>query len=550
MYDLNLKIKNLDFEDDMVAAAFLSNLKYFLSQLGIDSSTIIGDYDKFPSVTCSINSLDEFRELFSEYSEDEIRSYKFNWHEVSKYQLSEDIIKEYKDYIKWDVLFKEYKKGNVGYDKNIIDKYRDRDCIDTFKQEINSDIKPIPIGIDTSALYKIYKKYMKELKDYSSYIDYINTEDDIEYVALRLDNVLSKIDIIHTTGMISQEQWDSQSIDYVDFKVIIQFCTENCIPSYDTEIINVKNILDKEEYDNLISNYIYANDTMTCIDYKYNEDDMGEEEYTFSAEEIINFIKSTKEPDEDSFEKIKYMIGNMTRVERDKFEHEMYNDDKLSDKFTNLFSIKFEDLDFDEALDIVVKINCKYINKPLDFSQDDINELEKVVVCSSQSSDMRITYLSYLLVGSIGNNMNVFDYVHDNYDDLNEQCQKIADLLLDAKEVAEKMANAREYKKPDNKPVNIETITTKNIASIFGLPDLIPEELWKKISNMNLSKEFIIQYRNKLDMKSLVSNPIFGKYMASDSKFFDMFIDKAIEYQAKKSDGSSLYRIKLDDLDI
>ena len=67
---------------------------------------------------------------------------------------------------------------------------------------------------------------------------------------------------------------------------------------------------------------------------------------------------------------------------------------------------------------------------------------------------------------------------------------------------------------------------------------------------MDLSKEFIINYRNKLDMKVLIANPVFGKYMASDIDFFDMFIDDAKKCQAKKSDGTSLYRINLNDFDI
>ena len=137
--------------------------------------------------------------------------------------------------------------------------------------------------------------------------------------------------------------------------------------------------------------------------------------------------------------------------------------------------------------------------------------------------------------------------------------KEVADIILKAKEEYD-AKNSKDDIDPiprctnrvdlDSKSANIKTITSGNIASIFGNPNTIPNDLWKKISSMNLSKEFIINYRNKLDMKVLIANPIFGKYMASDMDFFDMFIDDAKKCQAKKSDGTSLYRINLNDFDI
>lgn len=545
MYDLNLKIKNLDFEDDMVAAAFLSNLKYFFSEIGIEPSTIIGEFEKFPSVTCNINSLKEFKELFSDYSEEEIKSSKFNWHEVSKYQLSEDILYKYKEYIKWDILIEEYKNGNVEYSKNILAKYKSYiNDTDAFKEEINSVIRPIPIVLSSTTPFDTYKKYMHELRKYSSYIDCINSNDDIDYVVSGLNNILTKIVVIHSNENITEEQWLSQSIDYIDFKIIIQFCMENNILSYDDTVINVSNILDMDEYNNLIVEYMNmdGDDIIECIKYKYDKDDVEDYEEEFNAGEVVNFIKSSKELDEDTFTKLKYIVSHMNESESDKFESILGEDLELYDKFVKIFSYNTKPVGFDEALDKLVSINYRYMNKEFIISEEDYKELEKVVLSITKSSDIRLISLARLATKSINNKKNIFDYIFDNYNKFDESDKRVADLILETKEKYEPKNN--------NKPIHVQTITTNNIASIFGNPDMIPSELWRKISNMKLSKEAIIQYKDKLDMKTLISNPIFGKYMASDSIFFDMFIEDAKKYQAKKTDGSSLYRIKLDDLDI
>ena len=76
MYDINLKLKNIEFENDDRAVEFVSTLLSQFDGLGIDVSNIDYTIDKFAN-HCEINSLKEFREMFSDYTEEEIKSSKF-----------------------------------------------------------------------------------------------------------------------------------------------------------------------------------------------------------------------------------------------------------------------------------------------------------------------------------------------------------------------------------------------------------------------------------------------------------------------------------------
>ena len=98
MYDLNLKIKSLEFKDDKEAKFFEINLMSFFDSINIDPATIDITFDKFPdNKTQEIKSLKEFKKLFPDYNMNQIKSSRFNWDQISKYQLSDDIIDKYEN---------------------------------------------------------------------------------------------------------------------------------------------------------------------------------------------------------------------------------------------------------------------------------------------------------------------------------------------------------------------------------------------------------------------------------------------------------------------
>ena len=575
MYDLNLKIKNLEFKDDKEAKFFEINLMSFFDSINIDPATIDITFDKFPdNKTQEIKSLKEFKKLFPDYNMNQIKSSRFNWDQISKYQLSDDIIDKYEDHINWGVLIEEYNKGNVIYDNSILSKHT-KNRKPAYIAE-NRDIQPIPI-IANGNITDMYNDYIDFLKKCADYLrgDVI----DIDNTNKRLSVIINNISQIYIAPGLEINRCNS--INYDDYITIYNYCKWNLLYPYTDGLLCIKvEGLDEKERKDMIeeinSLYKYNN-----INYRYNKDDddlievhefkidnqgtqvnyhtesLNDENREYTADEIVDFIKSTDNVTKKKLDKLKSMLSHIDYSNANKLYTILDNDIELSKKYVKFFTVEGDNtMTFEYALEKVVDIfsNIKY-----PIQEKEYEELEKIMVSITNRENPKFIVLAFFITKSITNRLSIFDYIHNNYDNYTDEFKEVADIILKAKEEYD-AKNSKDGIDPiprctnrvdlDSKSANIKTITSGNIASIFGDPKTIPNDLWKKISSMNLSKEFIINYRNKLDMKVLIANPVFGKYMASDMDFFDMFIDDAKKCQAKKSDGTSLYRINLNDFDI
>ena len=575
MYDLNLKIKNLEFKDDKEAKFFEINLMSFFDSINIDPATIDITFDKFPdNKTQEIKSLKEFKKLFPDYNMNQIKSSRFNWDQISKYQLSDDIIDKYEDHINWGVLIEEYNKGNVIYDNSILSKHT-KNRKPAYIAE-NRDIQPIHI-IANGNITDMYNDYINFLKKCADYLrgDVI----DIDNTNKRLSVVLNNISQIYITPELEINRCNS--INYDDYITIYNYCKWNLLYPYTDGLLCIKvEGLDEKERKDMIeeinSLYKYNN-----INYRYNKDDddlievhefkidnqgtqvdyhtesLKDKNREYTADEIVDFIKSTDNVTKKKLDKLKSMLSHIDYSNETKLYTMLDNDMELSEKYAKFFTVEGDNtMTFEYALEKVVDIfsNIKY-----PIQEKEYEELEKIMVSITNRENPKFIVLAFFITKSITNRLSIFDYIHNNYDNYTDEFKEVADIILKAKEEYD-AKNSKDGIDPiprctnrvdlDSKSANIKTITSGNIASIFGDPKTIPNDLWKKISSMNLSKEFIINYRNKLDMKVLIANPVFGKYMASDMDFFDMFIDDAKKCQAKKSDGTLLYRINLNDFDI
>ena len=575
MYDLNLKIKNLEFKDDKEAKFFEINLMSFFDSINIDPATIDITFDKFPdNKTQEIKSLKEFKKLFPDYNMNQIKSSRFNWDQISKYQLSDDIIDKYEDHINWDILIEEYNKGNVIYDNSILSKHT-KNRKPAYIAE-NRDIQPIPI-IANGNITDMYNDYIDLLKKCADYLrgDVI----DIDNTNKRLSVVLNNISQIYITPELEINRCNS--INYDDYITIYNYCKWNLLYPYTDGLLCIKvEGLDEKERKDMIeeinSLYKYNN-----INYRYNKDDddlievhefkidnqgtqvdyhtesLKGKNREYTADEIVDFIKSTDNVTKKKLDKLKSMLSHIDYSNANKLYTILDNDIELSKKYVKFFTVEGDNtMTFEYALEKVVDIfsNIKY-----PIQEKEYEELEKIMVSITNRENPKFIVLAFFITKSITNRLSIFDYIHNNYDHYINEFKEVADIILKAKEEYG-AKNSKDDIDPiprcvnrvdlKSKPAKAKTITSENIASIFGDPKTIPNDLWKKISSMDLSKEFIINYRNKLDMKVLIANPVFGKYMASDMDFFDMFIDDAKKCQAKKSDGTSLYRINLNDFDI
>ena len=715
MYDLNLKIKNLEFKDDKEAKFFEINLMSLFDSINIDPATVDITFDKFPdNKTQEIKSLKEFKKLFPDYNMNQIKSSQFNWDQISKYQLSDDIIDKYEEHINWDILIEEYNKGNVKYDNSILSKHA-KNRKPAYIAE-NRDIQPIPI-IANENITDMYNDYIDLLKKCADYLrgDVI----DIDNTNKRLSVIFNNISLIYIAPELEINRCNS--INYDDYITIYNYCKWDLSYPYSDGLLCIKvEGLDEKERKDMIeeikSLYKYNN-----INYRYNKDDddlievhefkidnqgtqvdyhtesLKGKNREYTADEIVDFIKSTDNVTKEKLDKLKNMLSHIDQLNIVKLYAMLDSDIELSQKYVNFFSIegdnimtfeyalekvvdifsnikypisqkeyeelekivvsvtnsedpkfivltffitksitnrlsifdyihnnydnyidefkevadiilkakeeydaknnknsKLEDivnfmsneeitfenvkklknmvkdvnpsdiLTFDEALELVISVYSNYNNKPVLLSEEEVDKLKKVIFCGIISSDTNLKFLSMLISNCIRNGKNIIDYINENYSNYDDKLKEVANKVLDSmieplnsisdcidsKDAIDPIPRCTNRVDLDSKSANIKTITSGNIASIFGNPNTIPNDLWKKISSMNLSKEFIINYKNKLNMKVLIANPIFGKYMASDMDFFDMFIDDAKKCQAKKSDGTSLYRINLNDFDI
>lgn len=575
MYDLNLKIKNLEFKDDKEAKFFEINLMSFFDSINIDPATIDITFDKFPdNKTQEIKSLKEFKKLFPDYNMNQIKSSRFNWDQISKYQLSDDIIDKYEDHINWDILIEEYNKGNVIYDNSILSKHA-KNRKPAYIAE-NRDIQPIPI-IANGNITDMYNDYIDLLKKCADYLrgDVI----DIDNTNKRLSVIINNISQIYIAPGLEINRCNS--INYDDYITIYNYCKWNLLYPYTDGLVCIKvEGLDEKERKDMIeeinSLYKYNN-----INYRYNKDDddlievhefkidnqgtqvnyhtesLKGKNREYTADEIVDFIKSTDNVTKKKLDKLKSMLSHIDYSNANKLYTILDNDIELSKKYVKFFTVEGDNtMTFEYALEKVVDIfsNIKY-----PIQEKEYEELEKIMVSITNRENPKFIVLAFFITKSITNRLSIFDYIHNNYDHYINEFKEVADIILKAKEEYG-AKNSKDDIDPiprcvnrvdlKSKPAKAKTITSENIASIFGDPKTIPNDLWKKISSMDLSKEFIINYRNKLDMKVLIANPIFGKYMSSDMDFFDMFIDDAKKCQAKKSDGTSLYRINLNDFDI
>ena len=79
MYDLNLKIKNLEFKDDKEAKFYEINLMSLFDSINIDPATIDITFDKFPdNKTQEIKSIKEFKKLFPDNNINQIKIIRYN----------------------------------------------------------------------------------------------------------------------------------------------------------------------------------------------------------------------------------------------------------------------------------------------------------------------------------------------------------------------------------------------------------------------------------------------------------------------------------------
>ena len=511
MYDINLKLKNIEFENDDSAVEFVSALLAQFDGLGIEVSNINYTIDKFPN-HCEINSLKEFREMFSDYTEEEIKSSKFNWEQISRYQLSEDILEEYKDYIVWDVFYHSHMAQDTSYSKKILEKYSKYYKIKYLYTPNKTPLHAVPIIISQD-IDTLYEDLITKLRYLISVIDTIDKYD-IENLNKQLEFVLFYLNDIVKNGDLGDDTIIENTIPFFKYNILVNYCIRENIMGLDIDSFNVAGY--KEKVDDLYDEYLEKVNSYNNIIYRKNaKKDLKNK----------NTIMSKTKKDTNSI-----VMDTIKDIDPDTYS-----------RIINKINLTPEE------------IETKILNKKPPYTAEDIfdfiNNYNELV----NDLDSKIEVFGYMM-----NNISSVDEIEilDELFSNNKEYDNVLDEAVDEEAEKAMNRNRRICPKVDmNSFVADDKHTTNkldgnNIVSMFGNPDNIPKELWRKISNMELTKEAIIKFRDKLDMKVLISNPTFGKYMSSDIDFFDSFIDDAKKYQAKKNDGSSLYRINLDDSDI
>ena len=135
----------------------------------------------------------------------------------------------------------------------------------------------------------------------------------------------------------------------------------------------------------------------TQVDYHTESLKGKNREYT--ADEIVDFIKSTDNVTKEKLDKLKNMLSHIDQLNTVKLYAMLDSDIELSQKYVNFFSIEGDNImTFEYALEKVVDIfsNIKY-----PISQKEYKELEKIVVSVTNSEEPKFIVLVFFITKSI-----------------------------------------------------------------------------------------------------------------------------------------------------